>query len=289
MSWRIVLGDLESLYREFAAGERPELAVKTTSFRTWARRLAEHAQGLREELAAWRERPAVAPLPVERVERSRVPAVDLAGRARVATASLERVETRALLQDVPGTYRTQVNDVLLAALARALCTWTGEHTARVDLEGHGREELFEDVDLSRTVGWFTSIYPVTLDLAGAPGPGETLKRVKETLRAVPGRGLGYGVLRYLSPWWQELAAEPAPEVAFNYLGQVDEALDEDSAFAPAPESRAPSGALGASQLPPGDQLHRARRPVPCVVALRLRGLSPRDDGGLAGGLPGRLA
>jgi len=241
VSWRLVLADLESLYRAFTAGERPELPAKTTSFRTWARCLEEHAraESLRAELDLWRAGPAVAPLPVERVERSRVPEVDTVGAARTASARLGRAETRALLQDVPAAYRTQVNDVLLAALAQALCGWTGGCATRIDLEGHGREELFEDVDLARTVGWFTAIYPVTLDLSGTHGPGEVLKRVKETLRAVPGRGVGYGVLRYLSPWQEALAAEPSPDVAFNYLGQVDGALDEDAVFVPAAESPGP--------------------------------------------------
>src|SRR6185295_4696061 len=110
--------------------------------------------------------------------------------------------TRALLAEVPPVYRTQVNDVLLAGFARALSAWTGSAAIQVDLEGHGREEIAADLDVSRTVGWFTALYPVRLDLAGTAegsgaGPGGALRAVKERLRAIPNRGLGFGLLRYL--------------------------------------------------------------------------------------------
>src|SRR5205807_10066427 len=114
------------------------------------------------------------------------------------TVQLDPARTRALLQDVPGVYRTQVNDVLLAALGRTLARWTGRDRVLVDLEGHGREELFKGVDLSRTVGWFPTMFPVPLHVPTHTDPGTLLKSVKERLRAIPGRGLGYGALRYLT-------------------------------------------------------------------------------------------
>ncbi|MER6900731.1 condensation domain-containing protein, partial [Amycolatopsis sp. NPDC000740] len=123
-------------------------------------------------------------------------------------------ETHAVLREVPKAYRTQVNDVLLAALGRVLGDWTGNPPV-VDLEGHGREELFDGVDLSRTVGWFTSMFPVALDVPD--GWGAALKAVKEQLRAVPRRGIGYGALRYLAG----SAPVIEPQVSFNYLGQFD--------------------------------------------------------------------
>src|SRR5207253_6003988 len=119
----------------------------------------------------------------------------LAGPVGVA---LDAEETRALIQDVPRAYRTGINDVLLAALARAVTAWTGGTRVLVDLEGHGREELFPDVDVSRTAGWFTTVHPVLLDLSGADGEAGALKAVKEQLRAVPHRGIGYGALRWLA-------------------------------------------------------------------------------------------
>ncbi|HYH82438.1 MAG TPA: condensation domain-containing protein, partial [Longimicrobium sp.] len=140
---------------------------------------------------------------------------------------------------VPRAYRTQINDVLLAALARTLGRWAGEARVLVDVEGHGREEVLEGIDLSRTVGWFTTLYPVLLDLRGREGSGEALKAVKEQLRAVPNRGIGHGALRWLSPRAdvrEALAALPQARVRFEYMGQLDGALGgEEGLFAMAPE------------------------------------------------------
>ncbi|WP_159052111.1 condensation domain-containing protein, partial [Streptomyces niveiscabiei] len=125
-------------------------------------------------------------------------------------------QTEALLSRVPSVYRTQVNDVLLTALARTLRTWTGRDRIVVNLEGHGREELFDGIDLSRTVGWFTAIHPVALELPGDDW-GTQVRSIKEQLRAVPDRGVGYGALRYLNG--RPLADDPHPQLSFNYHGQ----------------------------------------------------------------------
>ncbi|MET8995576.1 non-ribosomal peptide synthase/polyketide synthase [Amycolatopsis sp. NPDC004169] len=204
VSWRILLEDLETAYR---GGPLPP---KTTSFRDWANRLAAHAEagGFDDELPYWRSALAVDPaLPVDDTDGG-------VGTGTVTTR-LDAQLTRALLQDVPGVYRTQVNDVLLAALGRVLARWTGRDGVLVDLEGHGREDLFDDVDLSRTVGWFTSLYPVALRIGDEWGA--LLKSVKEQLRAVPRRGVGFGALRYLT------GTAPAlrPQISFNYLGRLD--------------------------------------------------------------------
>ncbi|MEH2262095.1 condensation domain-containing protein [Nostoc sp.] len=143
--------------------------------------------------------------------------------SQIVSVYLSTEQTRALLQDVPGAYNTQINDVLLTALVQTFTHWTGSHSLLIDLEGHGREDLFEDVDLSRTVGWFTSIFPVLLKLEDRNNPGEVLKSVKEQLRRIPNRGIDYGILRYLSPdESDQLQAFPQAEVSFNYLGQFDQ-------------------------------------------------------------------
>ena len=128
------------------------------------------------------------------------------GSAKSVTISLGTPDTHALLHDVHGAYHTGVNDLMLTALAQALSVWTGvsqsaaaKPSVLVDLEGHGREQLFDDVDLSRTVGWFTTLYPVHVTLRNVNDPGDCLKIVKETLRQIPRYGLGYGLLRYLGP------------------------------------------------------------------------------------------
>jgi non-ribosomal peptide synthase protein (TIGR01720 family) len=242
VSWRILLEDLQMACRQLEAGEEVCLLPKTTSFAHWARRLAEHsdAPDLRGELAHWLDdaRRAVRPLPVDHPGGS-----DTVGAARTASASLTAEETRRLLTEVPAAYHAEINDILLTALARAVAHWTGERVFVLDLEGHGREDVFDDIDVSRTVGWFTSVFPVLLDL----GPGGRLeaqvRAVRDRLRQVPRRGLGYGVLCYLSRGeaiQSGLRGLPQAEVCFNYLGQFDRLFAAGAAFGPAAESIGPT-------------------------------------------------
>jgi non-ribosomal peptide synthase protein (TIGR01720 family) len=140
---------------------------------------------------------------------------------------LSAEETEALLREVPKAHQTQINEVLLTALLQSCGRWSGESHLLVDLEGHGREEISEELDLSRTVGWFTTITPVLLEQpAGATGI-ETLAAVKEQLRQMPQRGIGYGLLRYLSED-KQLRAQPKPDLSFNYIGQVDQSFNESA-------------------------------------------------------------
>jgi non-ribosomal peptide synthase protein (TIGR01720 family) len=140
---------------------------------------------------------------------------------------------------VPRASGTPIHESLLAALALALSRWSGAAVLLVDAEGHGREEIFPDVDLSRTVGWFTTIYPLVLDLRQATGAGGALQAVKEQVRRIPNGGLGFGVLRHLSGHAADLAALPRAEVSFNYLGQLDQAMPARALLRPAAE---PAGA-----------------------------------------------
>jgi non-ribosomal peptide synthase protein (TIGR01720 family) len=244
VSWRILLEDLQRAY----SGGNAALPPKTTSFREWARRLARHAAdgGFDGELGYWLapERETVKPLPDD------VPGGDdTAAREERVSARLDEEETRLLLRDVPAAYRTGIDDVLLTALARVLGRWTGGKQVLVDVEGHGREELFGDVDLSRTVGWFTTIFPVLLDVADHADPGDALKAVKEQLRAVPNRGIGHGALRWLSPRGdvrEKLDALPAAQVRFEYLGQFGQAAGEEGLLSLAPE---PAGAATSARAP----------------------------------------
>ncbi|MFJ7182307.1 condensation domain-containing protein, partial [Streptomyces massasporeus] len=248
VSWRIVLEDLAVAYQELAAGRPAALGAKSSSYRTWSQRLAElvRAGGLDHETPYWRKAVSAS------VEvPSDGPAVSTYGEVTVESSTLDRSVTEALLQRVPGAFRTRINDVLLTALGRVLRDWAGAPVT-IALEGHGREELFDDVDLSRTVGWFTTIYPVTLDVA--EGPWETaLKAVKKTLRRLPGRGLGFGALRYLSEPGSAahtaLATAPHPKISFNYLGQWDGTADGDGLI------RGRLDALGADQAPGGQRPH----------------------------------
>jgi amino acid adenylation domain-containing protein/non-ribosomal peptide synthase protein (TIGR01720 family) len=241
VSWRILLDDLWKAYEALRRGEAPALPPRTTSIQRWAQRLVEHAQSdaVAAERAYWLSAPRrrVRRLPVDHPGAENTEA-----GVRRAVVSLSPEETETLLRVVPAAYHTQINDVLLAAFAQALSGWTGADAVLVDLEGHGREDLFEGLDLTRTVGWFTVMYPMVLDLHGCEGPGDALASVKEQLRAVPGHGIGYGLLRYLrgdEALRAELAAMPQAEVSFNYLGQLDQALPESSPLSGARESAGP--------------------------------------------------
>ncbi|MER7491262.1 non-ribosomal peptide synthase/polyketide synthase [Streptomyces pharetrae] len=217
VSWRILLGDLETAHRQAAAGHPVELPPATTAYGHWAARLEAHTRSgaLDGDLDHWR-RTAAAPadLPAGR------PGPNTHGTAATVTVELEPETTQALLRQVPEVYRTQVNDVLLSALGRTLARWCGRESVLVGVEGHGREDLFDDLDLSRTVGWFTAEFPLALTVAPDADWHDTLRSVKEQLRAVPLRGLSHGALRHLLPD-SPLAGAPAPRVGFNYHGQWD--------------------------------------------------------------------
>jgi amino acid adenylation domain-containing protein/non-ribosomal peptide synthase protein (TIGR01720 family) len=235
VSWRPLLEDMETAYLQLVRGLSLPLPAKTTSFKKWAESLQKFANSdsLKEEMPYWERcfdgdqlaKATAALAKTQSLQNSE-------GEARTLVTALSREETRQLLQQVPAAYSTQINDALLTALAEAWLRWTGSHVFFTNLEGHGRENLFEDVDLSRTVGWFTSIFPVRIELPGAGEnrrPGEALKSVKEQLRKIPRRGIGYGLLRYLGKE-QELNGLPEVPMVFNYLGQFDQALGTSKIF-----------------------------------------------------------
>ncbi|MFL6122875.1 amino acid adenylation domain-containing protein, partial [Actinophytocola sp.] len=248
VSWGIILEDLDTACRQLDAGEPVALPAKSTSFQYWARRLTDYANSpeFADEAASWvRTAPTAAPLPVD---HDHGPNCEASGR--VVEVVLPAARTDALLRRVPAVYRTEINDVLLAALARTLTEWTGGDSALVELEGHGREPLFDDVDLSRTVGWFTSVLPVELCSPAAGGWGDQLKATKELLRAVPRHGIGYGLARYLrADTAAELATAPAPALSFNYLGRLDRQRDTGGRFRDRPET------LGTERDPDGERTH----------------------------------
>jgi amino acid adenylation domain-containing protein/non-ribosomal peptide synthase protein (TIGR01720 family) len=218
VSWRVILSDLTTAYEQLAAGRQVDLGVRTTSFRRWAGLLADHtrAGGFDDEREYWAAIEPVAGLPRDSA------GANLESSARQVAVRLSAQDTDALLHKVPAVYRTQVNDLLIAALGRVLARWSGSDRVLIGMEGHGREDLFADADLSRTVGWFTTVYPVALTVPDGPDVGTLVKSVKQQLREVPRRGIGYGALRHLT---DTPPASPVPEVSFNYLGQWDGAQD----------------------------------------------------------------
>jgi len=235
ISWRILLEDLQLAYEQVSRDEVVSLPFKTTSFKAWAKGLSEYAlsEVVEQESAYW-----LTALPQQ---PGRLP-IDFHGGpnteacARIVSATLSSEETHALLHDVPSAFRSYINELLLAALAWSFSQETEELSLLIDLEGHGREELVAGADISRTVGWFTVIYPVLLKLEKSSTPAAMVALVKEQLRQIPNYGAGYGVARYLrndNETAARLRALPQPEVSFNYLGQLDSAFANDGLFASA--------------------------------------------------------
>ncbi|WP_107057292.1 condensation domain-containing protein [Streptomyces sp. NRRL WC-3742] len=240
VSWRILLPDLAAAWEALAAGRTPEPEPVATSFRTWSEGLAEAAERRGAELPLWtRQFDGIDPLLGEHpFDLAR----DTAATERTLTRTLETGLTAELLTSVPAAYHAGVNDVLLTAFALAVADHrrrtgrAGDGSVLVDLEGHGREDVLPGADVSRTVGWFTSLHPVRLDPAvrdwaglwagGAP-VGQALKLVKEQLRALPDHGLGFGLLRHLNPaTGRRLAGLGEPQLGFNYLGRFPTAGGE---------------------------------------------------------------
>ncbi|MFG2145017.1 non-ribosomal peptide synthase/polyketide synthase [Streptomyces sp. NPDC048696] len=235
VSWRVLLHDLSTAWSAVAAGAEPRLDRVGTSFRRWANLLAEEAAkpSRTAELAFWtglHDRPEQ-PLGSRELDPER----DTTASARSLTVSLPASVTEAVLTRVPAAFNAGVNDVLLTALALASLSGRDRPQGEpvlVEVEGHGRhEELVDGVDLSRTLGWFTSVHPVRIEPGAVdwddlwqagPAVGDVLKRAKEQLRAVPDQGLGHGLLRYLNPQTAPaMAALPLPQIGFNYLGRFD--------------------------------------------------------------------
>src|SRR2546428_624219 len=236
VSWRILVPELAAAWSAVAGGGVPALTARGTSFRRWAQWLELRAQDAAcvGELSFWTG--LLSERLLSLVDGSLDPARDTMGTAGGLTLTLPAALTQALLTRVPAAFHCGIQHVLLTGLALALAQWCGRRgggspgpAVLVDVEGHGREEGSADIDLSGTAGWFSSLYPVRLDvggvdveeaLAGGAGLGRALKQIKEQLRAVPGNGLGYGLLRYLQPRTAlQLAGFAAPQIGFNYLGR----------------------------------------------------------------------
>jgi non-ribosomal peptide synthase protein (TIGR01720 family) len=209
VSWRILLDDLETAYRQALQDKPIDLGSKTTSFQDWSVKLLNHAKtgGFDHELPFWTST-QVTDLPLGQPTTGTIDSVSFL---------LDAADTDALLRGAPTKYRTGINDVLLAACAWSLSQWSGNDRVSIDLEGHGREDVFDDVDLSRTVGWFTTMYPVTLEVSAGTWR-DTVKSVRRQLRTIPNNGFAYGALRYLT---DHLPPTPHPRISFNYLGQFD--------------------------------------------------------------------
>ena len=224
ISWRVLLQDIFNGYMQASKNEEIKFPAKTDSFYDWSAQLSTYAnsRSLLSEIDYWASVEAINihPLPKDRTVTERK-YKDIE-QVRV---ELTAKDTERLLKEVNQAYNTEINDILLAALGFAIKEWTGEESVLINLEGHGREEIAKNIDVSRTVGWFTAQYPVVLDLGGQ-GQRDLayrIKSVKESLRRIPNKGIGYGILKYLTLSRNKdlLRCNLKPEISFNYLGQFD--------------------------------------------------------------------
>ncbi|WP_353931424.1 non-ribosomal peptide synthase/polyketide synthase [Okeanomitos corallinicola TIOX110] len=239
ISWRILLEDLETGYQQLNQNQKIQLPAKTTSFKTWSEKLSEYAQTetLKSEIDYWvnKSNSAIKSIPVDKEGEN-----TLSSTQNIAV-SLNQKETTALLQEVPKAYKTQINDILLTALVLVLSKWTNSKSVLFNLEGHGREDILDGVEISRTIGWFTTMFPVVINIEKTEFNNleNTIKSVKEQLREIPNKGIGYGVLRYLSEdksIKKQITKTPKAEISFNYLGQFTQTLNTSSLLSSADES-----------------------------------------------------
>ncbi|CAI6267875.1 non-ribosomal plipastatin synthetase PpsC [Bacillus subtilis] len=230
VSWRILLEDLSAGYQQAAAGQTIQLPPKTDSYQEYARRIQEYAQSsklIREE-AYWRsvEEQQAAELPYEIPHHVNI---DFSKRDSLSF-SLTEADTAVLLQNVNHAYGTDTQDILLTAASLAICEWTGGSKLRIAMEGHGREHILPELDISRTVGWFTSMYPALINFENHRDElGTSVKTVKDTLGRIPNKGVGYGMLKYLThPENKSITFSKTPEISFNYLGQFNDIERQDT-------------------------------------------------------------
>lgn len=228
-SWHIFLEELSHCYTQLCQGQGPDLPPVPTSYSQWAITQSEYAssQALRQEAAYWLDpaRKQIKPLPVDHAG-----GVNTEEVCAVERFTLDEGTTKALQLLAQRRYQTQVSDLVLAALATTLAAWTGQSKILIDQEGHGRETLSAEVNLARTVGWFTAVVPTLLQLPALGDMDRVVACVKEQLRAIPQGGIGYGLLRYLcqdAHIMQAMQQLPAAEVSFHYVGNRAQATGQN--------------------------------------------------------------
>jgi amino acid adenylation domain-containing protein/non-ribosomal peptide synthase protein (TIGR01720 family) len=219
VSWRIILEDLEHLLEDLNKGAKPVAGAKSSSYREWYNALTTYGESrtLLSQKSYWEQAvKSFEPLPIDNPYDGQLLVKDVEHHKVHINADL----TRRLLQEVPKVYHTEINDILLTALSIVLNKWSGLEKSVIGLEGHGREHIAEGIDTSRTVGWFTTLYPVVLENGAGDQIASHIKSVKEKLRQIPDKGLGYGVLKYIQKVDSLQGKEPW-DIVFNYLGQLD--------------------------------------------------------------------
>ncbi|MDP4180345.1 MAG: amino acid adenylation domain-containing protein, partial [Bacillota bacterium] len=229
VSWRIIFEDYATGYEQAVNNNKIVFQDKTHSFRDWASKVEEYGKSskLLWEREYWKNILSKNFGHVK-VDNS------IKGKGRIkdchaANIILSEEYTIKLTRQANRAYNTEINDILLTALGLALRKWSGLEAVAINLEGHGRENIIKDVDISRTVGWFTAAYPVMLEMNEEGNIGYSIKSVKENLRKIPNKGVGYGILKYISGLEdvQDIDFEKEPEISFNYLGNFGQDMDTE--------------------------------------------------------------
>ncbi len=228
VSWRILLNDLESGYKQAENKESIIFDDKTVSFKDWAEYLNKYSEDkmLYKEADYWN---TLLSSDVKKLPKSGQAHSDTIKDGNTVTVALDKVNTKKLLEKCNRAFNTEINDILLTALGITFSKWLDSNKVSINLEGHGRERLGEDIDISRTIGWFTSSYPIILDIDQSYEISNNVKKVKENLRAIPNKGIGYGILKYITSSKNKVLEnlEFSPEVSFNYMGQFDNDINND--------------------------------------------------------------
>jgi non-ribosomal peptide synthase protein (TIGR01720 family) len=237
VSWRIIFEDIAALYQQYKNNEPLELPLKTSSYKSWAEKLCDYANSekLLQEKNYWGEIEATAIPGIKRdFDNDKVYVKD----SRRLSFHLSEENTALLLTKVNEAFGTEINDILITSLGLAVREIFGLDQLLISMEGHGREQIIADIDIGRTVGWFTSIYPVLLVFSYGDDISRQIKEVKETINKVPNNGIGYGILKYLTKKEnkQDIHFKLKPQVIFNYLGQFDEDVEQMTGFSIAKES-----------------------------------------------------
>ncbi|MBW4566490.1 MAG: amino acid adenylation domain-containing protein [Tolypothrix carrinoi HA7290-LM1] len=235
VSWRILIEDLHQAYQQAIAFVPISLPLKTSSYRQWTSSLQTLADSpeITKDISFWQEilSTSLTPLPVDYPV---IPGSNTVESAVIQSSQLSPEETIALLKQATATYHAGVQEILLAALLKTLTDTYKSDNWLIDLEGHGREQLVSGLDLSRTVGWFTSLYPILLKKPAENAHHDMLlKEVKTQLRAIPHYGISFGLLRYLSQN-ETFTNVQQPAISFNYLGQIESLTKSDFSLSNAP-------------------------------------------------------
>ncbi|HLP61659.1 MAG TPA: amino acid adenylation domain-containing protein [Candidatus Deferrimicrobium sp.] len=240
VSWRILLEDFNHAYRQAANDEYIKLPSKTTSFKSWSRHLYEYAisETLLAELPYWQKTTKI-----QAISKDHEIGNEKQLLKYTETIPIELEDHLVIrMKNIQQSARLGIEDILLVTLALALNEWQGLECTAILMEGHGREYIMPGIDLSRTVGWFTSLYPFILEYRQDQDLNYTIRAIKQALRNIPAKGIGYGILKYITPADKKngISLDIAPEISFNYLGEFGQEKDMDlvmlSPFKPGPHT-----------------------------------------------------